>query len=123
MALKPETIEQINLFNWIRNHPRIKKCSFSIPNDGKRTPQRGFLMKRMGMMPGVSDIFIACPTKRYAGLFVELKACDRNGIYRKPTLLQVEFINEMLVMGYMASVCNGAEEAKKLIINYLNDCN
>ena len=120
MALKPETQEQIKLFQWIRLHPKIKKCSFSIPNDGKRSKIMGNIMKRMGMLPGVSDVFIAYPNGTYNGLFIEMKAKDSvTGEYRKPTPSQTEFIAHMNIMGYKALVCNGADDAIGVIEKYL----
>jgi len=119
MPLKMESLEQIKLFDWIRLNPKIKRCSFAIPNDGKRTPVMGSIMKRMGMMPGVSDLFIAYPNGIYNGFFIEMKAKDKTGSYRKPTELQLEFLMEMKKMGYKTMVCNGADHAITAIGEYL----
>ena len=119
MALKSETLEQVKLFDWIRLQPKIRGCAFSIPNEGKRTPVMCSILKRMGMMPGASDVFIAYPNGVYNGFFIELKAKDKAGRYRKPTDLQVAFIFEMKKMGYQAMVCNGADHAITAIGEYL----
>ena len=120
MPLKPETIEQIKLFKWLRLNPKTKHCSFAIPNDGKRSVTMGAIMKQMGMRAGVSDLFIACPNSLYHGLFIELKAKDnRTGTYRVASPTQLEFISDMLKKGYEAVVCNGADDAIKIIGNYL----
>jgi hypothetical protein len=120
MALKPETQEQIKLFQWIKLHPKIKKYSFYIPNDGKRSKIMGNIMKRMGLLPGVSDVFIAYPSGIYHGLFIEIKAKDSvTGEYRKPTPAQNEFIANMNLMGYKALVCNGSDDAIVVIEKYL----
>lgn len=117
--LKPETKEQIKLYQFLRLQKNLRRCSFTIPNDGKRSPRMGELMKRAGMRPGASDNFIAKVTKRYAGLFIEMKAKDKNGVYRKPTQLQMEFIEDMLSEGYYACVCNGADDAIAVVQWYL----
>ena len=112
--LRPESSEQIALFDWIRLKPDLSKYAFSIPNESKRNPITGHIMKRMGMRSGVSDLFIAIPTAPYHGLFIELKA-GKN----KATPSQLEFIKDMRSQGYCAEVCVGAEAAIKLIMDYL----
>lgn len=121
MPLLPETIEQIKLFQFISSTKSLKSCSFHIPNEGKRTPQMGYLMKRMGMRPGVSDIFVAYPTLKYHGLFLELKAATKTGTYRTPTPAQLVFIEDMKKQGYAAEVCNGADAAIALIKKYMKN--
>lgn len=122
MALKPEQLEQTKLFEWLKLNPKTKHCCFSIPNDGVRSPRLGALMKRLGLKPGVSDLFIAFPNKYYHGLFIELKAIDqKTGKYRKPTASQIEFLLEMNKMGYLSVVSNGADEAIKIVEHYLNN--
>ncbi len=119
MSLKPETLEQIKLFNWIRANPVLSKCAIHIPNEGQRSKVMGYTLKLMGMRAGVSDVFIAYPTKAMSGLWIELKAKNAKGKYGKPTDNQVKFINDMTAMGYIAKVCNGADEAIAVIRNYL----
>ncbi len=119
MALKPETVEQIKLFDWIRMNPKLRYCSLHIPNEGKRSPVMGNILKRMGMRGGVSDIFIAYPTTKYHGLWIELKAKNAAGQYNKPTIKQIVFIEDMRIMGYEAIVCNGADMAINVIMQYL----
>lgn len=110
-----EQIEQVKVREWVRNNTDLP--FIYIPNDGKRSPQLGLLMKRMGLCPGASDIFIPRATKRYHGLFIELKA-GKN----KPTLLQLKFIDDMIIEGYGAYVAYGAEEAIAIIKQfYVNE--
>lgn len=109
-----ERDEQIKLFKWIKKNPKIKPFALYIPNDGKRSPQLGAIYKRMGLRPGTSDIFIAIPTKRWHGLWIELK-WGKN----KATPAQLEFINDMRSQGYYAEVIWGADDAIQLIKDYL----
>lgn len=122
MALKPEQLEQIKLFEWLKLNSKTKNCCFAIPNDGARLPRLGALMKRLGLKPGVSDIFIARPNNHCHGLFIELKAKDsKTGKYRKPSETQIEFLLEMNKMGYLCIVANGADEAIEIVEQYLNN--
>ncbi len=123
MALKSETKEQIALFDWIRLRKDIEPYAFYIPNDGKRSKLMGWLMKKMGMKPGVSDIFIGIPVYsicgHFHGMFIELKAKDSKGIFRKPTEQQIIFQVNMRHKNYYCIIANGADEAIKKIEEYL----
>jgi hypothetical protein len=109
-----ERDEQIKVFNWIHLHPQLKDLAFSIPNEGKRSLVLGRLYKRMGLRSGTPDIFIPYPTKTYHGLFIELKY-GRN----KATPAQAKFIERLKSYGYCAEVVWGADDAIKLITEYL----
>ena len=113
--LKPEESEQIALFDWIRLfRPDLKDFVFHIANERKTSKQYGYKLKRMGVRSGVSDIFLAVPTKKYYGLFLELKA----GV-NKPTPNQIQFMLDMRKKGYQAIWCVGFDEAKYCIEEYL----
>jgi len=112
--LKPEEAEQIALFDWIRLHPNIAPYAFHIPNERKTSKQHGYKLKRMGVKPGVSDIFIAIPSLEYYGLFIELKA-GKN----KATPVQNQFLDDMREQGYQAVCLTGFEEARMFIESYL----
>lgn len=124
MALKPETKEQIVLFDWIRCHKDIEPYAFSIPNDGKRSKLMGWIMKKMGMKPGVSDIFIGIPInnigKQWHGMFLELKATDSYGVFRKPTIHQIKFQTNMRHRNYHCVIANGAQDGIEKIKEYLS---
>ena len=113
--LKPEEAEQIALFDWIRLHPNIAPYAFHIPNERKTSKQHGYKLKKMGVKPGVSDVFIAIGCPQYHGLFIELKA-GKN----KPTPQQEEFLLNMMSQNYYATWCIGADDAIKTIQRYVN---
>lgn len=113
--LRPESAEQIALFDWIRLKPDLSPYAFSIPNESKRSVITGAILKRMGLRAGVSDLFIAIPRTPHHGLFIELKA-GKN----KATPSQLEFIKDMRSQGYRAEVCVGCDEAIKLITEYMS---
>ncbi len=114
MPLKPETVESIKLYNWIRAQPELEPYVFHIPNERLTTPQHGRTLRRMGVKSGVSDYFIGIPCGIFHGLFLELKA-GKN----KPSLAQQQFLDNMTAKGYMCSCVWGFESAKHVIEHYL----
>jgi hypothetical protein len=114
-TLKPETLAQIAVFDWIRLHKEISPYAFHIPNEGKRSYFMGAILKRMGMRSGVSDIFIAIPNKTYHGAFIELKE-GKN----KPTNSQLQFLQDMSDKGYFTKVCFGSDETIECIKQYMS---
>lgn len=68
----------------------------------------------MGVVKGVSDLFLAVPMGRKHGLWLELK-CGKN----KPTPEQIEFAAQRIQMGYCAEFANGMDEAKEKIMAYV----
>lgn len=121
MPLTNEQKEQIYLFDYLsRYKPKIFKYAFYIPNEGRRSKHLGYLLKKMGLKPGVSDIFIAMDRGGYHGMFIELKAKNANGKYNKPTALQLEFHNNMKENHYYCVVALGALNAISYIDYYMN---
>jgi len=112
--LGPEAISQITFFHWIRAQPKLAPFCFSVPNERKTSPMHGALLKKMGLKPGVADIFIAIPSGEYHGLWVEMKA-GKN----KPTPLQLEFLANMKSKGYATAICYDAPTAIKTLEDYL----
>jgi hypothetical protein len=110
-----ESNEQIAAMDWLRaQHPQIALHTLHIGNERKATYYAGYIMKRMGVLKGASDLFMAWPSRGFHGLFVEVKS--RIG---KPTPDQTAFIERMNSVGYYACVCYGAEEVIRTITWYL----
>ena len=61
-------------------------------------------------------MFVALPNKKYHGLFIEMKY-GKN----KPTENQKKWIDYLNGVGYLACVCYGADEAIKLINEYIEE--
>lgn len=116
MKVGLETIEQINLYSWIRTRPDLEPFSFHIANERKCTLSYGGTLKRMGVKSGVSDMFIGVPTKKHHGMWLELKAGNN-----KVTTNQRVFLRDMSANGYYAVACWGFEEAKQAILDYLDE--
>ena len=68
----------------------------------------------MGLMAGASDLFLAMPSGGYHGFFVELKAPSK-----KPTMLQLEFMDKVRQHGYWSDWFDDWLKAKVNIIEYL----
>ena len=110
-----ESNEQIAAMDWLRaQHPMVAECTMHIGNGRKSSYYAGYIMKRMGVLKGASDLFIAWPNRTYHGLFIEMKS--QTG---RPTPEQKAFIERMNAHGYLAQVCYGAEEAINAIKDYL----
>lgn len=113
--MHPEQILQVNLMAWIEhNHPEERKSILHIANERRTSMQQGKLLKRMGVMAGVADLFIALPRGQWAGLWLELK--EGKG---KPSQAQKEFLSRMTVNGYFCACVTGLEAAQAVIKQYL----
>lgn len=104
------------LIQWIRVHPQLKgkeKFFIHIPNEGRRSPRYGRLMKDLGLRSGVSDILIAMPCKGFGAAWIELKS--KSGVLSPA---QKEFLDDMKRQNYFTAVCYSIDEAMKVIEGY-----
>jgi len=81
--------------------------------------------KKMRSGRAIPDLFIAHPTDKYHGLFIELKAespYNKNGTLKKNDHLQEQFQMMQLLQtkGYCAAFATGFDEAQNIIDNYFN---
>ena len=110
-----ESNEQIAAMDWLKlQHPEVAQYTMHIGNERKSSFYAGYIMKRMGVLKGASDLFIAWPAGKYHGLFIEVKS--KTG---KPTIEQIEFIQRVTDKGYYACLCFGAEQVIATIGWYL----
>lgn len=83
---------------------------------------QGLNLKRMGLRPGVSDIFIYYPTKTHHGLWLEIK---RNKKYTQSErrsaswIAQEKFIETVKSVGFAGCFCYGWVDGKEIIERYL----
>lgn len=87
---------------------------YHIPNGGYRTIKEAVKLKKMGVCPGVPDICIPMPNKKYHSLYIELKRTKKTAV----TKFQKEWIKKLNELGNKAVVCYGADEAIKEIDLY-----
>ena len=85
-----------------------------VPNEGKRSPQQGAKLKRMGMSRGFPDLVIPLPCGAYHGLYIELKVGNN-----KTTAEQKRWLTKLNANGYAATACWGVDEAMSVINRYL----
>jgi hypothetical protein len=111
-----ETEEQHHLaiVKWAMLHPIVKNYIFHIPNERKCSPHYGMKLKALGVRAGVSDLFIAYPTKDYHGFWIEMK---RPG--GRPSAEQNAWLEKMRSVGYRAEYYDSWHEAAEAITDYM----
>lgn len=110
-----ESNEQIAAMDWLRlQHSNIALHTLHIGNERKASYYAGYIMKRMGVLKGASDLFMAWPNSGYHGLFIEVKS--KVG---RPSPEQKAFIGRMRDVGYKAEICYGADEVIHTMQDYL----
>lgn len=74
--LGPEACLQMAVVEYLRLAGVPGLLFFSVPNERKCNPAKGAQLKRMGLLPGVSDLVIFVPKGDidHVVLFLELKA-------------------------------------------------
>ena len=72
--------EQCAFFEWLKiKYPKAYEVSTaSAAGEIRCSIQKGVRLKKMGVKAGWPDIFIAWPTKRYVGFFIEMKSKKDN---------------------------------------------
>jgi hypothetical protein len=113
-----EDDEQIAVLEWAgyneKRHPELVWLHH-IPNGGSRNIVESKKLQKMGVKPGVSDLFLPSPRGRYCGLYIEMKKI-KGGVVTDD---QEKFLKFVSSQGYKAVVCRGAEEAIKVLEDYL----
>lgn len=123
--------EQMAIFCWAADNVGIYpalKWLHAIPNGGQRHIAEATKMVAAGLRKGVLDIFLPLPIQTYTGLYIQTYA----GLYmeikiekrRKEkngglTDEQLEFITYARRIGYYCAVCYSWEEARDILIKYL----
>jgi hypothetical protein len=112
-----EEYEQKSLFKILELYPEINACTFAIANGGSRHILEAVNLKKMGLKPGILDIFMAIPSRGFHGLFIEMKCKDEKKA--KVSKNQIYYIKLFREQGYAAEVTYGCDEAWNLILFYL----
>lgn len=109
MSNHPERIIQFNIVNWLRQkHPEI--VFHANIAEQKATLAWRDIQTRMGFRKGVSDLFFPGGNDYYHGLWLELKTT-----IGKASNSQLDFLRDMVKLGYAGSIAYGYEEAKSII--------
>lgn len=120
MAKISEAQHQSNVIKWSQQ-PHIRaqypelKLLFHIPNGGTRDTIEGKHLKQAGVKPGVPDLFLAAPSGKYHGLFIEMKT--DSGLASETQRWWIEQLNSV---GYFAEICHGWESAVRVLEWYLS---
>lgn len=113
-----EDTEQAHIFEWAAwasgKYPELD-LMHHIPNGGKRSKSEAARFKAQGVKAGVPDIFLPCARGGYHGLYIELKRTKGGKI----STAQKEWIDALRGQGYKVIVCYGFDEAREVIISYL----
>lgn len=139
IAKTSEDSQQAAFFCWCglnRSKYECLKWIHAIPNGGSRHIAEAIKMVSTGLRGGVLDIFLPVPIqtdklyindfkdgynyKRCAGLYIEMKAEKRRN-HKDGGLEpdQIEFIKFARDMGYYVAVCYNWQEARDIVIKYL----
>lgn len=112
--VRSEVWEQEQLIQWCRTDPRFQFL-FHIPNES--VGGYGWIARnrQMGCKKGVPDLFYPVPMNGYHGLFVEMK--KKKGGRLSPE--QKKWLKVLKDFGYQVAVCNGWEEGKEVLLEYV----
>jgi hypothetical protein len=110
-----EAQEQVALARWMSN----KGILFvHVPNEGKRSPMMGALLKRMGMKPGCPDLLILSRPRRlhkrtkWTGVAIEMKRVTGGRL----TEAQDQWLEDLKRAGWQTKVACGAKEAAEFLV-------
>lgn len=108
---------QVSLFNWAKlnegNYPELELL-YANPMGGKRPKRTAARMKAEGAKAGIPDITLPVARHGHHGLYIEMKT-GKN----KPTDSQAWWLLELSKQSYYARVCYGWEEARDVLVTYL----
>ncbi len=118
-----ERAEQAEVVSWADqttiNGYLIGEYLAHIPNEGQRGPQARKDFIELGGRKGYPDMTLDIPNRYYHGLRIEMKAPEPYDA--AVTKEQRHWHIKLREMGYRVEVCKGAEAAKRLIIEYMQD--
>lgn len=110
-AWQEKSIPEIGLLFAIPNGAGVRHF---VGSNGKRFSPEGQKLKREGLKSGVPDICLPVARRGFHGLYIEMK---RPG--EKPRQEQIEWLEALQAQGYMATVCDGFDDARTAILDYL----
>jgi hypothetical protein len=118
--LSSEYDEQVAVVDYLRlKYPNV--TFFASANGGLRNKIVAAKLKKAGVCPGVPDLFIArgrsipAGKEYFLGLFIEMKIS--NGSISPAQRIMM---GKLTRAGYRCEVCYGADEAMKVLDEYLS---
>lgn len=89
-------------------------CVAAVPNGGQRSKITATKLKREGVSAGYPDLLVDFPAQGFHGLRIEMKSMTGY-----PSREQREWIERLRANGYRAEVCRGADQAWRVLTDYL----
>lgn len=121
LAWQPtEEQEQMAVIEWrdlmVYQFPELRLL-IHIGNGGWRSKPEAVRFKKMGVHPGVSDLFLPVARDGFHGLWIEMKR--KKGGKLSPD--QKQWIEDMTAEHYLAVRADGAEQACEILYKYLTE--
>lgn len=115
---RSEDTEQMSVMDWARwnqnAHPELKLLHH-CPNGGSRNKAEAVKLKQMGVKAGIPDLCLPVPMGVYSGLYIEMKY-DTGRLEDS----QKKMLKALTAAGHYCTVCYGAEEAIRVLQEYIN---
>lgn len=112
-----EDWHQKQLIQWARKY-EWGQYLYHIPNETTGGTSWVIRNRQMGCKKGVPDLCLPIPMNDYHGLYIELKT-ERGQLSEQ----QKRWLSALAQMGYRAECCKGWQEAKDLIMEYMEVIN
>lgn len=87
---------------------------FHPANEAKRSAHLAAMLKAQGLKAGVPDVCILEPVGAKHGLFIEMKYGAN-----KPTAEQKKWLSRLSARGYATAICYSADDAIKIVKEYM----
>ena len=117
-ARRSEDTEQMSVMDWARwnqnAHPELELLHH-CPNGGSRNKAEAVKLKQMGVKTGIPDLCLPVPMGVYSGLYIEMKY-DTGRLEDS----QKKMLKALAAAGHYCTVCYGAEEAIRVLQEYIN---
>lgn len=108
--------EQCAVIAWADTHP-LACMIFAIPNGSHKSPAMAAKFQREGLRKGYPDLGLDVARKGFHGLRIELKRVKGS----KTSEEQEDWRDFLLSQDYAAHICKGADEAIRVIKDYLGE--
>lgn len=118
-SVPSEQAECLALWKWAQLNPNVKEYLIKNTNEGKRSPQYGSSLKKIGLRPGLPDYHLPLSNKKYNGLWIEMKRSNQAGI--KKNQKQDDWITKLNAIGHYATYAYGWHHAAEVILDYLGN--
>jgi len=117
--MKPEEQIQADYFDWINKVGSRQfmelEYAYHCPNEvGTRNRVEAIKLAKMGVRPGVPDVFIPVPKRGYHGCYIEFKA-GKN----ETSKAQDKYIEYLEKQGYACAILHAWKTAADFTVSYL----